>query len=47
MTRQGLIRIIQRAVRGKITDLDLNGKRLIELPPEIGQLTQLQQLNLS
>jgi internalin A len=47
MTKRELIKEIQRAVQNKVKTLELSSKGLIELPPEIGQLTQLQKLDLS
>ena len=47
MDQQELLkRIDQAAQEGWIT-LDLRSQRITELPPEIGQLTQLQSLYLS
>jgi internalin A len=40
-------RIIENIRRLGIQELDLSGMRLTELPESIGQLTQLQRLNLS
>ncbi|MBN3942575.1 COR domain-containing protein [Nostoc sp. NMS9] len=47
MTNEELLQIIEKAVRDKKTQLDLSGKGLTTLPPEFGQLTNLQYLNLS
>ncbi|MEH2167460.1 MAG: leucine-rich repeat domain-containing protein, partial [Nostoc sp.] len=47
MTNKELLEIIEQAVRGKVTQLDLSGKRLTTLPPEFGQLTNLQTLYLT
>ncbi|QKQ73750.1 COR domain-containing protein [Nostoc sp. TCL240-02] len=46
MTNEELLQIIEQAVRDKVTELDLSGKGLTTLPAEIGQLTDLQTLNL-
>jgi Leucine-rich repeat (LRR) protein len=46
MTNEELLQIIEQAARDKVTELDLSGKGLTTLPPEIGQLTNLQTLNL-
>ena len=37
---------IQQALQSGATELDLSGMKLTELPESIGQLTQLQTLNL-
>jgi Leucine-rich repeat (LRR) protein len=47
MTNEELLQIIEPAGKNKVTKLDLSGKGLITLPPEIGQLTNLQSLYLS
>ncbi|MEH1883019.1 leucine-rich repeat domain-containing protein, partial [Nostoc sp.] len=47
MTNEELLQIIEQAVRNNVTKLDLSGKGLITLPPEFGQLTNLQTLYLS
>jgi len=47
MTEQELLQVIENAAREGATSLDLSGKQLSQLPPEIGQLTNLQSLNLS
>jgi small GTP-binding protein len=47
MTNEELLQIIEKAVRDKKTQLDLSGKGLTTLPPEFGQLTNLQTLDLS
>ncbi|MEH1867208.1 MAG: COR domain-containing protein [Nostoc sp.] len=47
MTNEELLQIIEKAVRDKKTQLDLSGKGLTTLPPEFGQFTNLQYLNLT
>ncbi|MCC5651729.1 leucine-rich repeat domain-containing protein [Nostoc sp. XA013] len=47
MTNEELLQIIEQAAKDKVTKLDLSGKGLTTLPPEIGQLTNLQSLYLS
>ncbi|MEH1800375.1 MAG: COR domain-containing protein [Nostoc sp.] len=47
MTNEELLQIIEQAARDKVTKLDLSGKSLTTLPPEIGQLTNLRSLNLN
>jgi hypothetical protein len=39
MTREELLAIIDQAAREGWTELDLRGKEITELPPEIGRLT--------
>ncbi|MCW5314544.1 TIR domain-containing protein [Nostoc sp. KVJ3] len=46
MTNEELLEIIEQAVRDKVTRLDLSRKGLTTLPPEIGQLTNLQSFHL-
>ncbi|MEH2393211.1 MAG: COR domain-containing protein [Nostoc sp.] len=46
MTNEELLEIIEQAVRDKVTRLNLSGKGLTTLPPEIVQLTNLQSLYL-
>lgn len=46
MTRQQLLAIIQRAKDEQWTRLNLGEKKITQLPPEIGQLTALQELYL-
>ena len=46
MRRNELLKIIQKAAREGITELDFSGRDITEIPPEIGQLTQLEKLNL-
>ncbi|MEG4808997.1 GTP-binding protein, partial [Microcoleus sp. F8-D1] len=46
MTREEAVRRIDRAAEEKLTELDLAGLGLEELPPEIGKCTQLETLLL-
>ncbi len=46
MTREEAVRRIDRAAEEKLTELDLSGLGLEELPPEIGKCTQLETLVL-
>ncbi|MEG4292743.1 leucine-rich repeat domain-containing protein [Microcoleus sp. C2C3] len=46
MTREEAVRRIDRAAEEKLTELDLSGLDLEELPPEIGKCTQLETLVL-
>ena len=46
MTQDELIALIDRAAEEGWTELDLSGKGLTELPPQVGQLTQLESLLL-
>ncbi|WP_445175768.1 leucine-rich repeat protein [Microcoleus sp.] len=46
MTREEAVRRIDRAAEEKLTQLDLSGLDLEELPPEIGKCTQLETLVL-
>ncbi|NEO88064.1 MAG: GTPase [Spirulina sp. SIO3F2] len=46
MTRDELLRVIEEAARTGAKELDLAGQGLTELPPEIGQLTELETLVL-
>ncbi|WP_392532599.1 COR domain-containing protein [Nostoc sp. C117] len=46
MTNEELLQIIEKAVRNKVTTLDLFNEGLTSLPPEFGQLTRLQTLDL-
>ena len=46
MTREEAVRRIDRAAEEKLTQLDLSGLGLEELPPEIGKCTQLETLLL-
>ncbi|MCU0542560.1 MAG: leucine-rich repeat protein [Oscillatoriaceae cyanobacterium Prado104] len=46
MTREEALRRIHRAAEEKLTELDLAGLGLEELPPEIGKCTQLETLVL-
>jgi Leucine-rich repeat (LRR) protein len=47
MTREEAVRRIHRAAEEKLTQLDLSGLGLDELPPEIGKCTQLETLLLA
>jgi len=47
MTTDELLREIEKAVKDKVTKLFLNNKGLTVLPPEIGQLVNLKELDLS
>ena len=44
MTQDELLALIDQAVDEGWTELDLSGKGLTELPPQIGKLTQLETL---
>ncbi|MEG3971581.1 leucine-rich repeat domain-containing protein [Microcoleus sp. T2B6] len=46
MTREEAVRRIDQAAEEKLTELDLSGLKLEELPPEIGKCTQLETLVL-
>ena len=46
MTREEALRRIHRAAEENLTELDLAGLELEELPPEIGKCTQLETLVL-
>ena len=46
MTNDQLLNIINKAAEIDSEELDLSGKNLTELPPEIGTLTKLKKLNL-
>ncbi|MDP8935419.1 MAG: GTP-binding protein, partial [Cyanobacteriota bacterium] len=46
MTREEAVRRIDQAAEEKLTELDLSGLDLEELPPEIGKCTQLETLVL-
>ncbi|MBG1240519.1 leucine-rich repeat domain-containing protein, partial [Nostoc sp. NZL] len=46
MTNEELLPIIKQAARDKVTELDFSGQGLTTLPPEFGQLTNLQTLDL-
>lgn len=46
MTNEEVLQIIEQAAKDKSIDLDLGGLDLTEIPPEIGKLTSLVQLNL-
>lgn len=47
MNKQQLLTIIQDAEKSKLTSLSLCGKDIKELPAEIGELTHLEQLDVS
>jgi len=47
MTREEAVWRIDRAAEEKLTQLDLSGLELEELPPEIGKCTQLETLLLA
>ncbi|HEV7377610.1 MAG TPA: COR domain-containing protein [Pyrinomonadaceae bacterium] len=47
MTETELLQIIEDAIREGATSLDLSGKELTTLPPEIGKLTSLTKLYLN
>jgi internalin A len=42
MTHDELLEKINRAARDGLTELDLSGQDLTDIPPEIGQLSQLE-----
>lgn len=46
MTNEELLHVIQKAAAGKAAELDLSGKGLSALPPELFQLTDLTYLDL-
>ncbi|MEL6353115.1 MAG: hypothetical protein AAFR58_15380, partial [Cyanobacteria bacterium J06627_28] len=46
MTQDELLALIDQAAEEGWTELDLSGKGLTMLPPEIGKLTQLEKLIL-
>jgi internalin A len=46
MTREEAVQRIEQAAKEKLTQLDLAGLGLEELPPEIGKFTQLETLVL-
>ena len=46
MTQDELLALIDQAADEGWTELDLSGKGLTELPPQIGKLTQLEKLIL-
>ncbi|MEH1868818.1 MAG: COR domain-containing protein [Nostoc sp.] len=47
MTNKELLEIIEKAVKEKATDLNLNNNQLSSLPPEFSQLSNLTDLNLN
>ena len=47
LSHKALLTIIEQAAREGTVELDLSGKGISVLPPEIGQLTSLTHLNLS
>ncbi|MGF2034754.1 MAG: COR domain-containing protein [Nostoc sp. CmiVER01] len=46
MTNEELLQIIEKAARGKATELSLSNNQLSSLPPEISQLSNLKRLYL-
>jgi len=46
-SREELLKIIDEAARDRRNRLDLSGRRISELPDEIGQCTNLRWLSLS
>ncbi|TFI50791.1 TIR domain-containing protein [Mastigocladus laminosus UU774] len=46
MTEEELLQVIEQAATEGVTELDLSGKELTTLPPEIGKLTKLKMLIL-
>jgi internalin A len=46
MTNEELLQLIEQAARDKLTALNLNGKRLTSLPPQIARLSNLKELYL-
>ncbi|RAM50807.1 MAG: hypothetical protein C6Y22_14980 [Hapalosiphonaceae cyanobacterium JJU2] len=46
MTEEELLQVIEQAATEGVTELDLSGDKLTTLPPEIGQLLNLQTLHL-
>jgi Leucine-rich repeat (LRR) protein len=47
LTREELLAIIEQAAREELTELDLSGKGITELPGEIGKLVNLRSLRLN
>jgi internalin A len=47
MTPKNLLERIEQAKRDGVTELDLSDEGITELPPVIGQLTQLTWLDVS
>ena len=47
MSKKSLSARIEEARKSKATELDLSGEGLSQLPESLGQLSQLQQLDLS
>ncbi|HEY83668.1 MAG TPA: hypothetical protein G4N96_00945 [Chloroflexi bacterium] len=47
MNKQQLLTLIDQAAKDDRTELDLSSRGLTELPPEIGQLTELEWLDLN
>lgn len=47
MTKEELLKVIQEAAASEVETLNLTGKNITELPPEIGQLTRLRGLDLT
>src|SRR5258706_434210 len=46
MNKQEVLEAIEKAAKEKSTSLNLNGNKIAEIPPEIGQLTNLTTLYL-
>lgn len=46
MTEAELLEVIAKAVKDRVTSLDLSNKNIKTIPPEIAQLTNLQRLDL-
>ncbi|MCP4135766.1 MAG: hypothetical protein GY754_32660 [bacterium] len=46
MENKQLLKLIERTAKEKTTELDLSNNQLSSLPPEIGKLTSLTQLDL-
>ena len=47
MTPEELLQLIEQAAKDKRTHLDLSDQKLTHLPPEIGNLTKLQELSIT
>ncbi|BAZ65714.1 MAG: hypothetical protein KME28_10810 [Pelatocladus maniniholoensis HA4357-MV3] len=46
MSEEELLQVIEQAATEGVSELDLSGRNLTTLPPEIGKLTQLKKLIL-